>query len=85
MYLVYKNVNWKEKFILFADVFKDDFPCPKALEAELDLWKTYWPESKNFLSDNISSTLKRILLNGFNKLKISLRTLGNSLAILVHL
>ena len=85
MYLVYKNVNWKEKLILFADVFKDDFPCPKALEAELDLWETYWPESKNFLSDNISSTLKRILLNGFNKLKISLRTLGNSLAILVHL
>ena len=71
MYLVYKNVNWKENFILFADVFKDDFPCPKALEAELDLWETYWPESKNFLSDNISSTLKRILLNGFNKLKIS--------------
>ena len=26
---------------LFADFFKDDFPCPKALEAELDLWETY--------------------------------------------
>ena len=26
--LVYKNVNWKEKFRLFADLFKDDFPCP---------------------------------------------------------
>ena len=39
--LVYKNVNWREKFSLFADLFKDDFPCPKALEAELDLWKTY--------------------------------------------
>ena len=35
--LVYKNVNWKEKFSLFADLFKDDFPCPRALEAELDL------------------------------------------------
>ena len=35
--LVYKNVNWREKFSLFTDLFKDDFPCPKALEAELDL------------------------------------------------
>ena len=39
--LVYKNVNWIEKFSLFADLFKDDFPCPKALEAELDLWEIY--------------------------------------------
>ena len=45
--LVYKNVNWREKFSLFADLFKDDFPCPKALEAELDLWETYWLESKD--------------------------------------
>ena len=28
---VYKNVNWREKFSLFTDLFKDDFPCPKAL------------------------------------------------------
>ena len=44
--LVYKNVNWRGKFSLFADLFKDDFPCPKAFEAELDLWKTCWLESK---------------------------------------
>ena len=37
--LVYKNVNWREKFILFADLFQDDCPSPKALEAEVDLWK----------------------------------------------
>ena len=36
MSLVCKNVNWEEKFSLFADLFKDNFPCPKALEAELD-------------------------------------------------
>ena len=39
--LVYKNLNWKEKFSLFADLLKNDFPCPKALEAELDLWETF--------------------------------------------
>ena len=76
--LVYKNVNWREKFSLFANLFEDDFPCPKALEAELDLWETYWLESKDCLPDNISSTLKRIPFNGFNNIKVSLRILGTS-------
>ena len=39
--LVYKNVNWKEKFNIFADLLNNDFPCSKALEGELDLWETY--------------------------------------------
>ena len=39
--LVYKNVNWREKLSLLADLFKDDFPSPKALEAEIDLWEPY--------------------------------------------
>ena len=73
--LVYKNVNWREKVSLFADLFIDDFPCPKALEAELDLWESYWLESKDCLADNISSTLKRIPFNGFNNIKVSLRIL----------
>ena len=76
--LVYKNVNWKENFSLFADLFKDDFPCPKALEAELDLWETYRIESKDCLPDNISSLLKHILFNGFNNIKVSLRILDTS-------
>ena len=78
MSLVYKNVNWREKFNLFADLFKDDFPCPKAMEAELDLWETYWLESEDCLPDNISSTLKCIPFNGFNNIKVSLRILGTS-------
>ena len=35
--LVYKNLNWKEKTNLFADLFKGDFPGSKVLKAELDL------------------------------------------------
>ena len=76
--LVYRNVNWREKFSLFAGLLKDDFPCPKALEAELDLWETYWLESKHCLPDNVSSTLKRISFNDFNNIKVSLRILGTS-------
>ena len=76
--LVYKNVNFKENFSLFADLFKDDFPCPKALEVELNLWETYWLDSKDCLPDNISSTLKHILFNGFNNIKVSRRIFDNS-------
>ena len=54
-------------------------PCPKALEAELDLWETYWLQSRDCLPDNISSTLKHIPFNGFNNIKVSLRILGFSL------
>ena len=64
--LVYKNANWKENFSFFADLFEDDFPCPKTLEVKLDLWETYWLESKDCLPNNISSTVKRIPFNAFN-------------------
>ena len=63
--LLYKNVSWKEKSSLFANLFKDDFPCPKALESELDLSETYWLESKDCFPDNIATTLKRIPFSGF--------------------
>lgn len=36
-----KQVNWKEKFKLFADFYFDDFPHPLALDAELELWGKY--------------------------------------------
>ena len=62
--LVYKNVNWKKKNSLFA---------------ELDLWETYWLESKDCLPDNISSTLKHIPFDGFNNIKVSLRILDTFL------
>ena len=75
--LVYKNVNWKEIFNLFADLFKDDFPCPKALEAELDLWETYWLE--RLFSRQYFKHIKRIPFNGFNNIKVCLRILGTSL------
>ena len=76
--LVYKNVNWNKKINLFADLFKDGFPCAKVLEAELDLWDTYWLESKDCLPENISSTLKRIPFNGSNNIKVSLGILDTS-------
>ena len=74
--LFYKNVNWKEKFNLIPDLFKDDFPYPKALKAELDLWETYWLHIKDCLPGNISSTLKRLSFKSFNNTKDCLKTSG---------
>ena len=76
--LVYKNVNWKEKFNLFAVLFKDGSACTKALEVELELQETFWLESKDCLPANISSALKRIPFNGFNNVKVCFRILGCS-------
>ena len=45
--LWFLKINWKEKVSVFADLFKSDFPCPKALDGELDSWETYWLKSKD--------------------------------------
>ena len=72
------KINWKEKVSVFADLFKSDFPCPKALDAELDSWETYWLKSKDWLPGNIWSTLKGIQFNGFDIISVSVGTLGTS-------
>ena len=32
----------QQKFTPFAKFDESDLPCYKALDAELDLWETYW-------------------------------------------
>ena len=41
------------------------------MEAELDLWESYWLENKDCLADHIAGTLKYIPYNGFNNIKVS--------------
>ena len=40
--LYHKNIDSRQKFRPFAEFYKSDLPCYKALEAELDLWEAYW-------------------------------------------
>ena len=40
--MIHKNVPWRGKFTPFAKFDESDLPCYKALDAELDLWETYW-------------------------------------------
>ena len=76
--MVRKNVPWSEKFRPFAKLYESDFPCYKALDAELDLWKTYWLKNTSCHPDNISSRLKSIDFSSFSNIKICLRILGTS-------
>ena len=74
--MVYKNIPWREKFRPFAKFHELDLPCYKALDAELDLWETYWLSNTSCHPDNISSTLKSINFSSFSNIKICLRILG---------
>ena len=74
--MVYKNIPWREKFRPFAKFHELDLPCYKALDAELDLWETYWLSNTSCHPDNISSTLKSINFSSFSNIKIYLRILG---------
>ena len=62
-YLMFQDPeNWKEKFMVFANFYLEDFPNITGLAAELDFWYNFWDElkSKNDLPDSISATLKRV-------------------------
>ena len=76
--LVYKNGNWKQKFNLFADVSKDDFPFSKGLKLEMDSGQTCSIESEDFLPHNISNTLKCIEFNSSKNIIACLRIFGTT-------
>ena len=74
--VVHKHIPWREKFRPFVKFHESDLPCYKALDAELDLWETYWLSNTRCNTDNISSTLKSINFSSFSNIKICLRILG---------
>ena len=74
--MVHQNVPWREKFRPSAKFHESDLPCYKALDAELDLWETYWLNNTSFHPDNISSRLKSINFSSFSNIKMCLRILG---------
>ena len=49
-----------KKFRPFADFYRSDLLCNKALEADLDLWEAYWLNDTSYYPDDISPTLKCI-------------------------
>ena len=68
--------SWKEKVAPFFKFFHEDFPYPKALDAELDLWQEFWASSKDSCPNNVSSALKAVPYPGFENIKVALRILA---------
>ena len=66
IYMVHKNVPWREKFRPFAKFHKSDLLCYKALDTELDLWETYWLNNTTCHPGNVSSTLNSIKFSSFS-------------------
>ena len=69
--------NWKEKFMVFANFYLEDFPNFTGLAAELDLWYNFWDEInyKNDLLGSISATLKRVDALAFPNKYLALKLL----------
>ena len=70
------NVSWKESFKKFSDFYEDDLPNPLALDAELELWQTYWVAYKGSIPSSVASTLKAVTFDSFADIKVALRILA---------
>ena len=74
--MVEKGLDWKSRFLQFAEFYNEDMPNPIALKSELDLWERYWLLNKEDCPNNVSATLKAVQFKGFENIKVALRILG---------
>ena len=72
-----ESSDWKKEFTVFANYYYEDFPNFNALDAELDLWFSFWDfaKFKNNLPDSVSVTLKRVDSLAFPNLHLTLKLL----------
>ena len=72
-----ESSDWKKEFVVFANYYYEDFPNFNALDAELDLWFSFWDfaKFKNNLPDFVSVTLKRVDSPAFPNLHLTLKLL----------
>ena len=70
--LYHKDMDWRQKFRPFAEFYRNDCPCYKALEAELELWEVYSLYDTSCYPDNISSAIKSIDFWSSSNIKLCL-------------
>ena len=70
-----ESSDWKKEFTVFANYYYEDFPNFNALDAELDLWFSFWDfaKFKNNLPDCFCDTEKGWLAS-FPKFTFDLKT-----------
>ena len=69
------DTSWKQTFKKFSDFYEDDFPNPLALDAELDLWQTYWANYRSLCPASIAFTLRAVSFDSFENIKVALQIL----------
>ena len=50
--------SWKAEFKEFLSAYESNLPNPRIVEAEMDIWETYWIKYVGVLPDRISSALR---------------------------
>ena len=75
-YFIQTNVSsWKQTFKKFSDFYEDDFLNQLALDAEMDLWQTYWTNYRSLCPASVVFTLRAISFDSFQNIKVALRIL----------
>ena len=70
--------SWKAEFKEFLSAYESDLPNLRIVEAEMDIWETYWRKYVGVFPDRISSVLKlcKEMELTFPNIHCSLKILG---------
>ena len=73
-----ESSDWKKEFMVCASYYYEGFPNFNSLDAELDLWFSFWDcaKFKNNLPDSVSVALKRADSLAFPNIHLALKLLG---------
>ena len=58
---VNNSLPWKDEFLTFAEIYKEDLPFPGSIDAELETWSLYWSRQ-----DYLPSTSRETLRGGWS-------------------
>ena len=71
-----KKYSWQEKFKGFCAFYHQDLPNFQSLDAEMNLWETFWLNYRGTLPHNAITTLQSLPFSGFENMKVALRILA---------
>ena len=70
------NLSWREQFLKFVNMYRDDLPNPEVLNGELDVWENDWLNSVVKAPESLSLTLKLTNFEGYSNIKEALKILA---------
>jgi hypothetical protein len=79
--LVQNNLPWKNKLKNFIDFYKADLPNIEGLDAELDMWETWWVKESRELTQTLPKRIFDTLLSSDEDFYPNINTILNILAV----